>query len=489
MTRNKKRSGGPATSAKSAQSPAPLDPVIKRRIIIVCLAAAVGGFLFGYDTSVINGAVDSIAGSRTGWDLSAFMSGISVSCALFGCVIGAWFTSHIADRLGRVPTIFIAAILFVVCSIFSAIAPTVWIFIIFRFVGGLGVGLASVIGPAYIAEVAPAQMRGFLGSFQQMAIAFGILAAVVVNASYASASGGADETFWFGMPTWRIMLLSMIVPALIMLIVSLKLPESPRFLVMKGRDKEAAAILQRLTGEKDPEGKVKEIRATLSGEKAAKLSDLRGKTFGLRKVVWIAMAVAALQQLSGVNIILYYDSSLWKSVGFSEQLALNISVYRTIGAIIATILAMFIVDKVGRRFLLITGSSVMTIFLGIAALGFYQADVDGASITLPGMWGPITLVSVYIFYLAFCFTWGPVMWVVLGEIFPNNIRALGVAVASAVNWIANFLVSTTFPPLKDAIGTGNVYLLYAVFAAVSLIFVMKALPETAGVELEDMPAE
>ncbi|WP_140489303.1 sugar porter family MFS transporter [Bifidobacterium sp. UTBIF-68] len=489
VSQEKGKAMSQATPSAAQATEQTLDPAAKRRIIIVCLCAAVGGFLFGYDTSVINGAVDSIAGTTSGFGLSSGMSGFSVSCALLGCVIGAWFTSQIADRLGRVPTILIAAILFIVSSIFSAIAPGIWVFIIFRFIGGLGVGLASVIGPAYIAEIAPSQMRGFLGSFQQLAIALGILASVIVNAVFAGASGGADETFWFGMSTWRWMLLSMLLPAVIMLIVSFKLPESPRFLVMKGKDDKAAEILEHIVGEADPRAKVAEIRRTVQSEHIARLSDLKGRTFGLKKVVWIAMGIAILQQLCGVNIILYYDSSLWKSVGFSEQAALNISVYRTIAAVVVTVISMFIVDKIGRRNLLKWGSIGMTVFLAVASLGFYQATVTDAGISLPGAWGPITLAAVYAFYLTFCLTWGPAMWVVIGEIFPNDIRALGVAVATAVNWIGNFLVSNTFPSLKGMVGIGNIYAIYAVFALLGLIFVVKALPETAGVKLEDMKAE
>lgn len=473
----------------SPQSEEKLDPAVKRRIIIVCLCAAVGGFLFGYDTSVINGAVDAIAGTTSGFGLSSGMSGFSVSCALLGCVIGAWFTSQIADRLGRVPTIIVAAVLFIISSVFSAFAPGIAVFIIFRFLGGVGVGLASVIGPAYIAEIAPAQMRGFLGSFQQLAIALGILASVIVNAVFAGTSGSADNPFWFGMSTWRWMLMAMAVPAVIMLIVSFRLPESPRFLVMKGKDEQASDILEHVVGERDPKAKVAEIRKTMQNERMAHLSDLKGHTFGLKKVVWIGIGIAILQQLCGVNIILYYDSSLWKSVGFSEQAALNISVYRTIAAVVVTVISMFIVDKVGRRNLLKWGSIGMTVFLAIASVGFYQADVTDAGISLPGAWGPITLAAVYAFYLTFCLTWGPAMWVVIGEIFPNDIRALGVAVATAFNWIGNFLVSNTFPPLKDMVGIGNIYVIYAVFALLGLIFVVKALPETAGVKLEDMKAE
>lgn len=466
-----------------------LNPATKRRIILVCLAGATGGLLFGYDTSVINGAVNSIAGTATGFGLNGFMSGLSVSGALLGCVVGAWFAGKFADRYGRVRAMLTAAVLFVVSAIGSAFAPGIWSFILFRLLGGLGVGLASVVGPAYIAEVSPTKMRGFLTSFQQFGIGIGMLGSVLVNNLFAKISGGADELLWFGVPTWRWMLLAMLVPAVIMLVAALRLPETPRYLVMKGRYDEAAALLRHINGTVNPEAKVAQIRATIGAETTPRLADLRGRTFGLKKIVWVGIVVALFQQFCGVNIILYYDSSLWRSMGFSEQQALDISVYRTFAAFIPMVLSMVLIDRVGRRKLLAFGSAGMTIFLAVAAFGFYHATVTDAGLSLPGVWAPVTLIAVYLFYLIFCGTWGPAMWVVLGEIFPNNIRAMGVAVATAFNWIGNFIVSTTFPVMQDTLGVGSAYLTYAVFAALSLAFVLKALPETAGVELEDMKAE
>lgn len=466
-----------------------LNPVVRRRIILVCLAGATGGLLFGYDTAVINGAVDSIAGTKSGFGLNNFMSGISVSAALLGCVLGAWFAGKLADRFGRVKVMLAAAVLFIVSSLGSSFAPEIWSFVIFRIVGGVGVGFASVVGPAYIAEISPTRMRGFLTSFQQFAVGIGMLASVIVNNLLAKGSGGADNGFWFGLATWRWMLLMMLVPAVIMLLVCFRLPESPRYLVMKGRDSEAAELLHSLNGIESPEAKVAQIRESVGNEDAPRLSDLRGRTFGLKKVVWIAIAVALFQQFNGVNIILYYDSSLWRSLGFSEQQALDISVIRAIVAFIPMIVSMVLIDRIGRKRLLAFGSGGMAIFLLVAAIGFFHASMNDGGVTLTGIWAPITLVAVYLFYFTFCGTWGPAMWVVIGEIFPNNIRAIGVAVATAFNWIGNFLVSTTFPWLRDGIGTGNVYLLYTVFAALSFIFVMKVLPETNGVDLEDMKAE
>lgn len=466
-----------------------ISPSIKRRIILVCLAGATGGLLFGYDTSVINGAVDSIAGTQSGFGLNDFMSGLSVSGALAGCVLGAWFAGKFADRYGRVKALLTAAILFIVSSIGSSLASAIWPFIIFRLIGGLGVGLASVVGPTYIAEVSPTKMRGFLASFQQFAVGIGMLASTIANNLLAKESGGADSLLWLGLSTWRWMLMVMLVPAVIMLVAALRLPETPRYLVLKGRYDEAAKLLEHINGTQNPENKVHQIRESIGNETSPKLSDLLGHTFGLKKVVWIGILVALFQQFCGVNVILYYDSSLWRSMGFSEQRALDIAMIRTFAAFIPMVISMVLIDRVGRRKLLAFGSAGMSVFLFVAAFGFAHATMDASGLRLDGAWAPITLIAVYLFYLTFCGTWGPAMWVVLGEIFPNNIRAVGMAVATAFNWIGNFIVSTSFPSLQHGIGLGGTYLVYGVFAAISLVFVIKGMPETAGVELEDMKAE
>lgn len=466
-----------------------LDARIRRKIIIVCLCGAIGGFLFGYDTAVINGAVDSIAGSKTGFNLSNVVSGLSVSCALLGCVIGAWFAGKFADRFGRVFSIRVAAIIFVIASIGSALAPEVVCFICFRFLGGLAVGMVSVIGPIYIAEISPTKMRGFLTSFQQFAIGLGMFSSVISNRVLAAVSGGADQILWFNLATWRWMLLIMLVPSVIMLAVSLGLPESPRYLVMKGQKNQAGQVLRNYNGLERPQATIARIEASLRSERQPRFADLKGKMLGLKKIVWVGILIALFQQFCGVNVILYYDSSLWRSLGFSEQAALDITVWRTIAAFVPTILAMFLIDRIGRKKLLICGSAAMTLFLAVAALGFANAQQSADGLTLVGIWAPITIVAVYAFYLSFCGTWGPAMWVVLGEVFPNSIRGVGIAVATAFNWIGNFFVSTTFPSFQNGLGVGPAYLLYAVFSLLSLLFVWKMLPETNGVALEDMSAE
>lgn len=462
---------------------------LPRKLLLVCMTAAVGGFLFGYDTSVINGGVDAIASPESGFGLTSFMSGFSVSSALIGCIVGAWFAGTLADRFGRVRVMQFAAILFIVGAVGSGLAPEFVTFVVVRIIGGVGVGFTSAIGPAYISEISPVERRGFLTGFQQLAIVLGITFSLIVNDIYAVVSGGAAEPFWFGLDTWRWMLLTTAVPGVIMFVLAFTLPESPRYLVMRGRNDEAAQILRDVTGEENPEGKVAEIAETVKDEMGhrPRLSDLRGKVFGLKQVVWIGIGVALFQQLSGCNIVMFYDSSLWKMVGFTEQQALHATLVRTLMSLIATVIGMLLIDRIGRRKLLRVGSIWMAVFLGIIAIGFTQGSMgaDG-TLTMTDIWPWVVIAGSYIFFFIFSASWAIVMWVVIGEIFPNSIRALSVALATAANWVGNFAVTTSFPPLRDSIGLPATYVIFAVMAVLSYVFVRKYLPETNGVELEDM---
>ncbi|MCI1984386.1 MAG: sugar porter family MFS transporter [Bifidobacteriaceae bacterium] len=469
----------------TAQQGSKLEP----KLILVCVTAAIGGFLFGYDTSVINGGVDAIASSQSGFGLSAFMSGFSVSSALIGCIVGAWFAGTLADRFGRVRVMQFAAVLFVISAIGAGLSSSFVFFVIIRIVGGVGVGFTSAIGPAYISEVSPVERRGFLTGFQQLAIVLGITTSLIVNDIYALVSGGAANPFWFGMDTWRWMLITTAVPGIIMFIMAFTLPESPRYLVMKERYEEATKILGEVTGEANPKAKVLEIAKTLKADMGSRphLSDLRGHALGLKPVVWVGIGIALFQQISGVNVVMFYDSSLWQMVGLTEQQSLNATLIRTAMSLIATIIGMLLIDRVGRRRLLRIGSAGMAIFLAIIALGFAVGNTGtNTALHLVGIWPWVVIGGSYIFFFIFSATWGIAMWVVIGEVFPNSIRALAVALATAANWVGNFLITTTFPPMRDSIGLPITYVIYAIMAVLSYVFVRKFLPETNGVELEDM---
>ena len=462
-----------------------LDQRTTTKAVLISVVAAIGGFLFGFDTAVINGAVDAIQGD---FALSSVLIGFTVSCALLGSALGAWYAGPLADRTGRVRVMLIASALFTVSSIGSGLAFGVWDLIFWRFVGGVGVGAASVIAPAYIAEVAPAHVRGRLGSLQQLAIVLGIFAALLSNAFLAGASGGAAEPWWFGLETWRWMFLAELVPALAYGILALQVPESPRYLVAKGELKRAAEVLREVLGSRSREAvqqKINDIRTSLRREDDPSLRDLLGRRFGLLPIVWVGILLSVFQQFVGINVIFYYSTTLWRSVGFTESDALTASVITSVTNVVVTLVAIAIVDRVGRKPMLVGGSIGMAVTLTVMAVCFSQSTGSGDNVSLPEPWGQVALVAANLYVVAFGATWGPVVWVLLGEMFPNKIRAAALAVAAAAQWLANFAISTSFPALAD-IGLSFAYGLYATFAAISLFFVLRAVRETKGMELEDM---
>ncbi|MFD5214139.1 sugar porter family MFS transporter [Microbacterium sp. NPDC058345] len=455
---------------------------IRGRVIGVSIAAALGGFLFGFDTAVINGAVDALAGA---FDLGVGLKGFAVSSALIGCAVGAWFAGPVANRYGRVPTMIAAAVLFLVSAIGSGLAFGVIDLIVWRIVGGFGVGAASVIAPAYIAEVSPARVRGRLGSLQQLAIVTGIFVALLSDAMLANVAGGAAEPLW-GLDAWRWMFIAEAIPALVYGIMSLRLPESPRYLVARGKMEQAAEVLTGVTGEIDVDGKIREITGTLNIERKESLSDLRGSRLGLKPIVWVGILLSVFQQFVGINVIFYYSTTLWRSVGFDESDALTITVITSVTNIVVTIVAILLVDRVGRRVMLLVGSVGMTVTLALMAVAFSFGTMDAAGeVVLAAPWSTVALVCANAFVVFFGATWGPLVWVLLGEMFPNSIRAGALAVAAAAQWVANFFISTTFPAFAE-IGLTFAYGFYAFFALLSFFFVYFRVAETKGRELESM---
>lgn len=453
------------------------------KVIGVTVAAAVGGFLFGFDSSVVNGAVDSIQGQ---FKLSDFVVGFSVAVALLGCAVGAWFAGQLADQIGRKKVMMIGAVLFVASSIGAGLATNVELLMVWRVVGGLGIGIASVIAPAYIAEIAPARFRGALSSTQQLAITLGIFAALLSDALLQRSAGGASSVLWMGLEAWRWMFIVGVVPAVVYGLLSLAIPESPRYLVAKNLDEEAARVLSRVTGEPHPAERIKEIRITLRRDQRASFRDIRGDNGGLHPLVWVGMGLAMLQQFVGINAIFYYSTTLWKSVGFSENQSFTTSVITSVVNVVMTFVAILFVDRLGRRKLLLSGSAGMFVGLLMACIAFTQQIGEGDNVSLPGSWGVLALVGANLFVVCFAATWGPIMWVMLGEMFPNRMRAIALGLCTAVNWVANFVVSLLFPALTEAVGLGWIYGGFAFFALVSFVFVRSLVPETKGMELEDM---
>lgn len=461
---------------------------IQGRVIAVSIAAALGGFLFGFDTAVINGAVDALAGNVSGFDLGVGLKGFAVSSALIGCAIGAWFAGPLANRYGRIPVMVVAAVLFLASSLGSGLAFGVTDLIVWRIIGGFGVGAASVIAPAYIAEVSPARIRGRLGSLQQLAIVSGIFVALLSDAMLADVAGGAAQPLW-GLTAWRWMFIAEAIPAIVYGVMALRLPESPRYLVAKGEIEKASQVLTAVTGTVDVEAKITEITGTINTERSESLRDLRGSRFGLKPIVWVGILLSVFQQFVGINVIFYYSTTLWQSVGFGESQALTITVITSVTNIVVTIIAILLVDRIGRRIMLLVGSVGMTVTLGMMALAFSFGTLDAAgAVTLPDPWATVALICANAFVVFFGATWGPLVWVLLGEMFPNSIRAGALAVAAAAQWAANFFISTTFPTFAD-IGLPFAYGFYAFFAFLSFFFVYFKVAETKGKELEEMSEE
>jgi sugar porter (SP) family MFS transporter len=451
------------------------------RVLLIAVVAAIGGFLFGYDTAVINGAVNAI---KDQFNLSAFALGFTVAIALLGSAVGAWFAGALADRWGRVRVMVLAAVLFAAGALGSGLAVAAWDLALWRFVGGVGVGVASVIAPAYIAEISPAHLRGRLGSLQQLAIVSGIFVALLSDAFLARAAGGAEQNLWLGLPAWRWMFLTMLVPALAYGILALQIPESPRWLVARGDLGNARDVLRQVLGAARVESKVTEIQDSLNHEHRPRMSDIRGRV-GVLPIVWVGILLSVFQQFVGINVIFYYSTTLWRSVGFTESGALTITVITSVTNVVVTLIAISLIDKIGRKPLLLIGSAGMTVTLGLMAICFTQAVGSGSDVTLPSPWGTVALISANLYVVFFGVSWGPVVWVLLGEMFSNQIRAAALAVAAAAQWLANFLISTTFPALAS-VGLTFAYGLYTAFALLSFFFVARYVHETKGQELEAM---
>jgi SP family sugar:H+ symporter-like MFS transporter len=451
------------------------------RAVRIASVAALGGLLFGYDSAVINGAVQAI---QDDFGINNASLGFAVASALLGAAAGAMTAGRIADRLGRLSVMKIAALFFLVSAIGTGLAPNVWVVVLFRIVGGIGVGIASVIAPAYIAETSPPRIRGRLGSLQQLAIVSGIFLSLAIDYVLAHIAGGSREQLWLGLEAWRWMFLLMAVPAIVYGLLAFTIPESPRFLVATYRIPEARKVLSMLLGEKNLEITITRIQETLKAEKPPSWRDLRKPTGGLYGIVWVGVGLSVFQQFVGINVIFYYSNVLWEAVGFKESSSFTITVITSIVNILTTLVAIALIDKVGRRPLLLIGSTGMAITLATMAIIFQSAQLIDGKPHLGDVAGPIALVAANLFVVAFGMSWGPVVWVLLGEMFPNRIRAAALGLAAAAQWAANWAITVSFPQLRDVLGVA--YGFYALCAVLSFIFVWRWVEETKGKTLEDM---
>jgi len=454
--------------------------------ILISCVATLGGFLFGFDSGVINGTVDGLQGA---FDSDSVGTGFNVASMLLGCAIGAYFAGRLADRFGRRAIMRVAAVLFIVSAWGSGVAGGSLEFVVYRIIGGLAVGAASILAPAYISEVAPARYRGALATVQQIAIISGLFIAFLSNYLLASSAGSSVAEFWFGFEAWRWMFWVEILPATVFLIALFFIPESPRFLVLQRQQEKAFEVLTRLIGAEDARQKIGEIDASLAEDHhKPTLKDLLDpSTNRIRRLVWVGIGLATLQQLVGINVVFYYGAVLWQSVGFTENDALLINVLGGALSIGAVVAALVLVDRIGRKPLLLIGSIGMALSLGILVVAFLNASVAAnGALTLEGAFGPLALVAANMYVIFFNGSWGPVMWVMLGEMFPNQIRGTGLAVSGMAQWGANFGITITFPILLASVGLAGAYSLYTVAAILSIFFVIRMVHETKGVELEEM---
>lgn len=454
-------------------------------VVFISLVATLGGFLFGYDSGVINGTVD---GLRTAFDSDSVGTGFNVASMLLGCAFGAAGAGLASDAFGRRAMMRVAAVFFIISAWGSGVAGTSLEFVLYRVLGGVAVGAASVMAPAYISEIAPARLRGRLSTIQQVAIICGLFMAFVANYLIAGAAGASTEIWMWGFEAWRWMFWMELIPASLFLVALFFIPESPRFLVAKKREDQAKTVLDRALGEGEGARVLKEIGQSLAEGATAKFSDIFGGVV-FKPIIWIGIGLAVFQQLVGINVVFYYGAVLWQAAGFTEDQALLVNVLSGGLSIAAVAVGLLVIDKIGRKPMLAIGSAGMAVTLAVVAYAFSTGElIEGGSLNLSDENGRIALYAANAYVMFFNFSWGPVMWVMLGEMFPNRLRGSGLAVSGFAQWIANFIITMTFPIMlaAPAIGLVGAYGVYALFAAISLVFVIIYVRETKGKTLEEM---
>lgn len=456
----------------------------KSKVILISLVAALGGFLFGYDSGVINGTVDAL---QSAFNSDQVGTGFNVASMLLGCAVGAFFAGNLADRFGRKKVLIGTALAFLTSAWGSGIAASSPEFVTFRIIGGLAVGAASVLAPAYISEIAPQQIRGRLSTLQQLMIVIGLLASFISNYFIATYAGGASSIHWFGFEAWQWMFWMEIIPAFLFFVFLFIIPETPRYLVAAGDRQGAREVLSDLNPSRDPDDKIAEIEETLEEKRRPKLGDIIRKTGGLYPIVWVGIGLAILQQFTGINIVFYYGAVLWEAAGFEASSALLTNILSGTVNLLFTFVAIGLIDKIGRRPLLLIGSLGTAVSLGLLALIFSMAGLtpDG-SLDLTYVQAVLSLILANTFVAFFAFTWGPVMWVMLGEMFPNKFRGAALAVCGLIHWLSNFTITMTFPLMLEGLGLGVSYFIYSAFGFIGFFIVKAFVTETKGKSLEEL---
>ena len=451
---------------------------MKNSLLLITLVASLGGMLFGYDTGVINGTQFYFTKY---FELDAVMKGWVVGSALIGCFFGAIFSGPVSKKFGRKNSLIVSAILFTLSAWGSGLPEflpqSVSLLVFFRIIGGLGIGIASMNAPTYIAELAPAEVRGKMVTYYQLAIVIGFF--VVFLATYFIGDSG-DEAYNLTRG-WRLMFWSELIPCIVFLGLLLIVPKSPRWLMMQGKEEEARKVLTGIHGKENAENEIKEIADSLDSEEQPRFSILFRKSF--LPIVLIGSALSGLQQFTGINAVLYYGADIFeKSLGFGQEDVLKQQILLAGVNLICTFIAMYTVDKLGRKPLIYLGCFGM--ILGFVLLG---------STLMTEQVGLISLIGILLFTGSFALSMGPVVWVLLSEMFPNKIRTMAMSVAVAVQWAMNYLVSQTFPIVVDSKANqgdfwdGSLpYFIFIGFIVLTFLLTRKYIPETKGKSLEEL---
>jgi len=448
---------------------------------LISLVAAMGGLLFGYDWVVIGGAkpffepfFNLTRESLRGW---------ANSCALLGCLAGAVLSGGLSDRFGRKRLLVVAALLFAVSSVLTGWASSFSGFVAFRILGGVAIGMASNLSPMYIAEVAPAHIRGRLVSTNQLTIVIGILSAQIVNWLIARAvPNGATAEFirqsWYGQYGWRWMFTAVAVPSLFFFVGSLLIPESPRWLVKNGRPDRARRVLAKIGGPAFAEAEVRDIQSTLSRREIQRVRFQDLLEPKMIKILFVGVTLAVLQQWSGINVIFNYAEEIFRGAGYGvSSIMFNIVITGAVN-LLFTLIAIQTVDRFGRRALMLVGCAGIAFFHTLIGLGY-----------MLHLKGPIVVAPVLATLACYGFSLAPITWVLISEIFPNRIRGAAVSVSTSALWIACFILTYTFPLLNGALGPAKTFWLYALICAAGCIFIFKRVPETKGKTLEEIERE
>lgn len=437
---------------------------MKSYVILISVVAALGGLLFGFDTAVISGTINFI---QPYFGLSEAELGWTVSSLLFGCIAGVFLAGKAGDRYGRKKVLMAAALLFFFSAIGSASAHSLSIFLIARILGGIAVGVASILSPMYIAELAPAKYRGTLVSLNQLAIVIGILVAFFSN--YLLVGTGENN--------WRWMLLVMAAPAVLLFFSLFLVPESPRWLVAKNRNEDALNVLVKTSGKEFASAELKEIEETLKNQEESTFSDLLAPK--IKPLLFIGIILAVFQQITGINTIMYYAPKIFANVGQSNDSALLQTILIGGTNLVFTLVAMVLIDRFGRKLLIVIGSTGMMLMLtGLSAL-YFTSHTSGV----------LVLVFILGYIAFFAASLGPALWVVAAELFPNRLRSKGMSIAIVSLWIACTIVSIAFPIMLEKLSGGITFLIFALICMANLVYVLKYVPETKGKTLEELEKE